>query len=92
MDEKRLLANGRSADIGSRTTFDVQPRQSPRHFVVSASTIHYPLSTIHYPLQFPTALHSHSIVAGGLLEISYTTRLTPSTSLTIRLLTRANNA
>ena len=85
MDEKRLLANGRSADIGSRTTFDVQPRQSPRHFVVSTFTIHY-------PLQFPTALHSHSIVAGGLLEISYTTRLTPSTSLTIRLLTRASSA
>ena len=87
MDEKRLLANGRSADIGSRTTFDVQPRQSPRRFVESASPI--PCSS---PLQFPPALHSHSIVAGGLLEISYTTRLTPSTSLTIRLLTRANNA
>src|SRR5215207_10057455 len=29
--------------------------------------------------------HSHSIVAGGLLVISYTTRLIPSTSFTIRL-------
>ncbi len=28
--------------------------------------------------------HSHSIVAGGLLLMSYTTRLTPGTSLTIR--------
>lgn len=29
--------------------------------------------------------HSHSIVAGGLEEISYTTRLTPRTSLIMRL-------
>src|SRR5262245_20137597 len=29
--------------------------------------------------------HSHSIVAGGLLEMSYTTRLTPLTSLMIRV-------
>ena len=29
--------------------------------------------------------YSHSIVAGGLLVISYTMRLTPSTSLTMRL-------
>ena len=35
--------------------------------------------------------YSHSIVAGGLLEISYTTRFTPSTSFTIRLLTRAGS-
>ncbi len=32
--------------------------------------------------------HSHSMVAGGLLLMSYTTRLTPGTSLTIRLLIR----
>jgi hypothetical protein len=30
--------------------------------------------------------YSHSMVAGGLLVISYTTRLTPGTSLTMRLL------
>jgi hypothetical protein len=29
--------------------------------------------------------YSHSIVAGGLLLISYTTRLTPDTSLMIRV-------
>ena len=29
--------------------------------------------------------YSHSMVAGGLLVISYTIRLTPSTSLTMRL-------
>ena len=29
--------------------------------------------------------HSHSIVAGGLLVMSYTTRFTPGTSLTIRV-------
>ena len=30
--------------------------------------------------------YSHSIVAGGFDEMSYTTRFTPGTSLTIRLL------
>src|SRR3954471_13020642 len=33
--------------------------------------------------------YSHSIVAGGLLEMSYTTRFTPRTSLIIRLLISA---
>jgi len=33
--------------------------------------------------------HSHSMVLGGLEEISYTTRLTPLTSLMIRLEMRA---
>ena len=33
--------------------------------------------------------HSHSMVAGGLLEMSYTTRLTPLTSLMILPLMRA---
>lgn len=32
----------------------------------------------------PSALYSHSMVPGGLLVMSYTTRLTPSTSLTMR--------
>ena len=32
--------------------------------------------------------YSHSIVAGGLLLMSYTTRFTPATSLTMRLLMR----
>jgi hypothetical protein len=31
-----------------------------------------------------SAVHSHSIVAGGLDVTSYTTRVTPGTSLTIR--------
>lgn len=37
-------------------------------------------------LSFPIrhALYSHSIVAGGLDEMSYTTRFTPRTSLMIR--------
>jgi hypothetical protein len=33
------------------------------------------------------ARHCHSIVAGGLLEVSYATRLMPGTSLMIRVLT-----
>src|SRR5204862_2382457 len=32
----------------------------------------------------PRRAHSHSIVAGGLDEMSYTTRFTPGTSLTMR--------
>lgn len=36
--------------------------------------------------------HSHSIVAGGLLVTSRTTRLTPSTSLQIRLETRSRSS
>ena len=35
---------------------------------------------------------SHSIVPGGLLVISYTTRLTPRISFTIRPLTRAKTS
>lgn|GEM_PF-6398611 len=36
--------------------------------------------------------YSHSIVPGGLLVTSYTTRLIPRTSLMIRVATRAKNA
>ena len=36
--------------------------------------------------------YSHSIVAGGLLEMSYTTRDTPGTSLMIRRDTRSRNS
>ena len=36
--------------------------------------------------------HSHSIVDGGLLLTSYTTRLMPRTSLTIRLEVRARRS
>jgi len=37
-------------------------------------------------------LYSHSMVAGGFPEISYTTRLTPRTSLIMRNDTRDNNS
>ena len=36
--------------------------------------------------------HSHSIVAGGLLLMSYTTRLTPLTSLMMRVEMRASSS
>jgi hypothetical protein len=38
------------------------------------------------------AFYSHSIVAGGLLVMSYTTRLIPRTSFTIRVEIRASTA
>jgi hypothetical protein len=41
---------------------------------------------------FFTPRHSHSIVAGGLLLTSYTTRLMPRTSLMMRLLTLFRSA
>ena len=37
-------------------------------------------------------VYSHSMVAGGLDEMSYTTRLTSGTSLTMRLLMRASTS
>ena len=37
------------------------------------------------PVRQDTSLYSHSIVPGGLLVMSYTTRLIPRTSLTILL-------
>ena len=40
----------------------------------------------------PPETHSHSIVAGGLLEMSYTTRFTPRTSLMMRLLITASTS
>ena len=44
-------------------------------------------------LETPKAYaHSHSIVAGGLLLTSYTTRLMPRTSLMMRVLTRLSTA
>src|SRR3954466_15871523 len=38
----------------------------------------------HRSHDLPVLAHSHSMVAGGLELMSYTTRLTPGTSLTIR--------
>ena len=37
-------------------------------------------------------IHSHSIVAGGLPVISYTTRLMPSTSVVMRAVTRSSRS
>src|SRR5262245_29912385 len=39
-----------------------------------------------------TSTHSHSIVAGGLPEMSYTTRLMPCTSLMMRFEVRASKS
>lgn len=42
--------------------------------------------------KFNPKTHSHSIVAGGLLVMSYTTRLMPGTSATMRLEMRASTS
>ncbi len=53
------------------------------------STCHYLVICMLFAYYLPAIVlepsYSHSIVEGGLEEISYTTRLTPRTSLTIRL-------
>jgi hypothetical protein len=46
----------------------------------------------HSPIKNRKSGYSHSIVLGGLLEISNTTRLTPFTSLQMRLEMRANSS
>jgi hypothetical protein len=51
------------------------------------------IDTLRYPnLSYAFPPHSHSIVPGGLLVISYVTRLIPRTSFTIRFATRVKNA
>lgn len=42
--------------------------------------------------KFLSWAYSHSIVAGGLLVMSYATRFTPGTSATMRPLTRASTS
>jgi hypothetical protein len=51
--------------------------------VVSSSAMAGMLPRV-LPVGIPQLGYSHSIVAGGFDEMSYTTRLTPGTSLTIR--------
>src|SRR5262249_35867644 len=51
--------------------------------VVVAAALHFHEAHVH---------HSHSIVAGGLLLISYTTRFTPDTRLMIRVEIFASNS
>ncbi len=49
----------------------------------------YPAETM---LPLPIFSHSHSIVPGGLLVMSYVTRLMPRTSFTMRVAVRVRNA
>ncbi len=60
------------------------------HDVFSCKSIRYSSFPIADDSPRRTSIHSHSIVAGGLLLTSYTTRLIPRTSLIIRELTFAN--
>jgi len=62
-----------------------------------ADAVHFTLHRRSHAVLSPTPIdrvdnHSHSIVAGGLLEMSYTTRFTPSTSLMMRLLIVASTS
>ena len=51
-----------------------------------------PLLRAFVPLCLRAFRYSHSIVLGGLLEMSYVTRFTPGTSLMIRLLIVASTS
>src|SRR5512138_2643414 len=65
-----------------------QELDGPEGFIVPAD---FPGTAKHFA-ELESHAHSHSIVAGGLLVISYTTRLIPSTSLTMRLATLASSS
>ena len=70
--------------------------------VLMLAAIKHPLATPIIPslkaqtlppfLMAPDRPYSHSIVPGGLLVMSYVTRLIPRTSFTIRVATRARNS
>jgi len=58
-------------------------------------TVRNPLFFLRYSTPAPSTIshtpHSHSIVPGGLLVTSYTTRFTPLTSLMMRVATLPKN-
>lgn len=67
----------------------LQDRKNPESKLFQVRVANIYLITDDYRIDLIIYLdYSHSIVAGGLLDTSRTTRLTPFTSLTIRLLTR----
>ncbi len=65
------------------------PHQSIKNFY-SIFKFHFLISNFEF--RIPHFFYSHSIVAGGLLLISYTTRLMPFTSLIMRFDTCAKNS
>ena len=64
---------------GAHTGSKPPARGKPRGYIPMV-TLHSAICLLNF-----TVLHSHSIVAGGLLLMSYTTRFTPFTSLMIRV-------
>ncbi len=74
------------------------PHQSIQHSIpMHRDNICYPTSKFnfrisHSAFRISHFFYSHSIVAGGLLLISYTTRLMPFTSLIMRFDTCAKNS
>lgn len=59
---------------------------------IATKTLQGPASANDFKRSFLPLTHSHSIVAGGLPEMSYTTRLIPRTSLMIRFDARPSSA
>jgi len=73
--DERLAFVGRNADDDATATNDTKSKPDPGHRAL-------------WPLYAP---YSHSIVPGGLLVTSYTTRFTPFTSLMMRVATAPMN-
>lgn len=75
-------------------TFPVRPRKRvPRsNAIYSVCTVVFLRLNRNIYGYSRKSIYSNSIVAGGLLVISYNTRLTPATSLTMRILTRSSNS
>src|ERR1700693_3905082 len=83
------LSNKAHRHTGRRADPAAQPHGRCNQQVPSLS----PLCAQREPSGFPLIFfYSHSMVPGGLLVMSKTTRLTPLTSFTIRLLMRASTS
>jgi hypothetical protein len=63
-----------------------------RNRLLERPAIAAPIERLSFFVSFVVSSYSHSIVAGGLLLMSYTTRLTPGTQLMIRVEIRASKS
>lgn len=86
MQARKTLRAGNHRITAANRTND-NARQVPLPGVA-----HHPMPLSVIEARLDADAHSHSIVAGGLPEMSYTTRLIPRTSLMIRFDARPSSA
>ncbi|PXV61044.1 hypothetical protein CLV62_12743 [Dysgonomonas alginatilytica] len=75
--------NKKSFYLNKINKININKKEKPTFWSASLS---------YYPIIYRISVYSHSIVAGGLDDISYTTRFTPFTLLIISLETFARNS